>query len=89
MAETMRTGIEARRAGRRKRAEPHAIDLAEMLAWLADSERAFTAYASSSSEPKRLEIAAGRAVYRVTHGTDVVYLGTQPHDAVEAYNNIR
>lgn len=67
---------------------PHTIDLNEMLDWLGDSERALVVFASSSREPKSLEIMAGRAVYRVKHGDAVVYFGSQPGDAVEAYNSI-
>jgi len=67
---------------------PHVIDTSELMTWLADDERAWMLYASSSREPKSLEVSAGRTNFRVTHGKEVVYIGTQPGEAVEAYNAI-
>lgn len=68
---------------------PHTVELDDMLTWMADSDRAFVQFASSSHEPKALEVAAGNRLYRVRHGETVVYLGSQPADAVETYNSIR
>ena len=67
---------------------PHTVDTFELMTWLGDAERAWVLFASSSREQKALEVAAGRSTFRVTHGTEVVYLGTQPGEAVEAYNSI-
>lgn len=67
---------------------PHTIDTFELMSWLADEERAWVLFASSSREAKALEVAAGRSTFRVTRGGGVVYLGTQPGEAVEAYNAI-
>lgn len=67
----------------------HTIDLDEMLAWIADSQTAWVTYASSSEQPKGLEVAAGRCAYRVMHGSTVVYEGTDGRSAVNAYNSVR
>ena len=66
----------------------HSVEVDELTRWLADSERALVVFASSSREQKALEVYAGRSLYRVTRGKQLVYLGTQPGEAVEAYNSI-
>jgi len=68
--------------------KPRDVDVNEFTRWLADSERALVVFASSTREPKALEVYAGRSLFRVTHGKQLVYLGVQPGEAVEAYNAI-
>ena len=68
---------------------PHTIETQELMTWLADEWRPTLIFASSTLEPKALYVFASRACYRVTHGDNVVYLGSQPGEAVEAYNSIR
>ena len=61
----------------------HTIDLDEVLAWI---EREWITAASSTREPKRLEVALAGG-YRVTHGDVEVYRGGDGRSAVNAYNN--
>lgn len=68
-----------------KRVEPHTVDLDEMLAWI---DREWVTAASSSREPKRLEVAL-RGGYRVSHRDAIIYEGTDGRSAVNAYNNAR
>ena len=65
----------------------HTINLDELLLWIEDSETAYVTYASSSREPKALEVKVAGG-YRVTHGDDTVYEGTDGKSAVDAYNSI-
>lgn len=61
---------------------PHTVDLDEMLAWI---DREYVTAASSSREPKRLEVKLSGG-YRVTVRDEVVYEGTDGRSAVNAYN---
>jgi hypothetical protein len=69
---------------RRARSEPHQISLDDML----DDLRAerWDVYASSSAEPKRLEVMVGGHGFRVTVAGVEVYRGQNASDAVRAYN---
>lgn len=64
------------------RTPKHTVDLDEMLAWIADG---YVTYASSSSEPKCLEVRIAGG-YRVRRGDKTVYEGTDGKSAVDAYN---
>lgn len=61
---------------------PHTIDLDEMLAWI---DREYVIGASSTREPKRLEVKLSGG-YRVTVRGTVVYEGTDGSTAVRHYN---
>ena len=67
---------------------PHTITDDELRAYI----RRLTAYerwdlfASSSNEPKALEVAMNCTGFRVTVGDVVTYLGQNVSDAVRAYN---
>lgn len=67
---------------RRRLPEPHTVDLDEMLSWI---EREYVTAASSSVEPKRLEVKLSGG-YRVTIGDCPIYEGTDGRTAVDAYN---
>lgn len=66
------------------RSKPHTISLDDLLSHLR-TER-WELYASSSVEPKRLEIMTGGVGFRVTVGDKEVYRGQNASDAVNAYN---
>lgn len=70
-----------------KRKVRHIIDLDEMLEWIATGSNAYAQYAFCSEGPKKLEVRLAGG-YRVTHGDDVVYEGTDGKSAVAAYNAI-
>lgn len=63
-------------------AKPNAVDLDEMLQWI---DRETTRFASSSAEPKFLEVRL-RGGYLVVCRGDVIYDGTDGYSAVRAYN---
>lgn len=67
----------------RHRSQPHTVDLDEMLAWIA---REWIVGASSSAEPKSLEVALAGG-YRVTLRGQVIYEGNDGRSAVTAYND--
>jgi hypothetical protein len=60
----------------------HDVDLDEMLAWI---DRETVIYASSSKEPKRLEVKMSGG-YRVTLRGQTLYEGTDGRTAVTKYN---
>lgn len=61
---------------------PHKVDLDEMLEWI---DRETTRFASSSVEPKFLEVRL-RGGYIVVCRGHLVYEGTDGASAVRAYN---
>ena len=67
--------------------KPDLVDLDEMLKWIEDRTYSLMTYASSSDEPKCLEIRLSGG-YVVSHGDVVVYSGTDGRTAVDAFNNI-
>lgn len=69
-----------------KWAEPHTVDLDELLAWIADDDT-FQLYASSSRERKQLLVRM-RGGYIVTSNGKAVYDGTDGRSAVNAYNSL-
>lgn len=69
---------------RRPRRQPDTIDLDNLLTYL--REEHWDTYASSSVEPKRLEIMLNGMGFRVTVRDVEVYRGQDASDAVRAYN---
>ena len=67
--------------------KPCIVDLDDMLQWIEYRAHRLMTYASSSDEPKCLEICLSGG-YVVSHGDVVVYSGTDGRTAVNAYNNI-
>jgi len=72
---------------RRMRSEPHTISEDEILAYLRREN--WHILASSSREPKRLEMLLCGIGYRVTAGDVETYRGQNVSDAVRAYNEAR
>lgn len=69
---------------RRMRSEPHTISEDELLDHLR-VER-WDTYASSSGEPKKLELLVNGQAFRVTVRGVETYRGQNASDAVRAYN---
>lgn len=63
---------------------PHTISDDDLLAYL--KRERWDVFASSSSEPKALEVLMGGIGFRVTVGDVVTYRGDNASDAVRAYN---
>lgn len=63
---------------------PHTISDDDLLAYL--KRERWDVFASSSSEPKALEVLMGGTGFRVTVGDVVTYRGDNASDAVRAYN---
>lgn len=63
----------------------HTITDEELFAYL--KRERWDVFASSSSEPKALEVLMGGIGFRVTVGDVVIYRGNVASDAVRAYND--
>lgn len=63
---------------------PHTITDDELIAYL--KRERWDLFASSSREPKALEVLMGGIGFRVTVGDVVTYRGNNASDAVRAYN---
>ncbi len=63
---------------------PHIISDDELLAYM--KRERWDLFASSSAEPKALEVLMGGVGFRVTVGDVVTYRGQHASDAVRAYN---
>lgn len=63
---------------------PHTISDDELLAYM--KRERWDCFASSSAEPKALEVLMGGSGFRVTVGDVVTYRGQNLSDAVRAYN---
>lgn len=72
------------RTQNKRRHMPHTIDEDELLDHL-KNER-WEIYASSSREPKRLEVLINGQGFRVTVRDEIAYKGQNVSDAVRAYN---
>ncbi len=64
---------------------PHTITDDELIAYL--KRERWDVFASSTREPKALEVLMGGAGFRVTVGDVVTYRGNSASDAVRAYND--
>jgi hypothetical protein len=63
----------------------HMLDADDLAAYLSAGE--WKIYAFRLSPPRRLEVATSGIAIRVFVGDDVVYHGSNPADAVAAYND--
>lgn len=68
-------------------ATQHTISRDDLLSYL--RRERWDVFASSSREPKCLEVLMSGPGFRVTRGGDEVYRGDNADDAVRAYNELR
>lgn len=66
-----------------KHNQPHTIDLEGLQSW---KETGRLLYASSSREPKRLYCTLN-GTFQLEYRGEIIWQGTQPFSAVEAYND--
>lgn len=67
-----------------RRSEPHTLDLDEVLTHMRKEQ--WVTYASSTSEPKSMELMVNGQAFLVTVRGVVTYRGQNASDAVRAYN---
>ena len=62
---------------------PHTVSLEDLQEW---KQEAKIMFASSSREPKRLYCKLN-GTFQLEYRNQIIWEGTEPHNAVEAYNN--
>ena len=70
-----------------KRSEPHQLDLDEVLDYLRQEN--WMTFASSTREPKQMELLVNGAAFRVLVRGVETYRGQNVSDAVRAYNEAK
>lgn len=64
----------------------HTAAVADFLSYLNEDEP-FHTFASSTKEPKQLQVASGKKAFRVFHGNELMYDGKDPYIVTSVYNN--